>query len=84
MPVVANAVAARPDGVFVYPWGDAGEIVRIVEAVLSSANGVPRPSAPPDFSDVPDTVCEEVELLVQHARSKNVSEVASGRNAHSS
>jgi len=65
VPVVANAAESQPQGVFVYPWGNADAMIEMLETVLADSDMGQKPPTQLAALDVPDTVSEEVELLVR-------------------
>lgn len=72
VPVVANAANSHPQGVFVYPWGDPAAMIETLETVLADSDMGQKSQIQPATIDIPDTVSEEVALLVRCALGKSI------------
>ncbi len=66
-PVVANNSESQPEGVLLYLWGDARAMRETVETVLANSHTRQEPGNGVGALDVPDTVPQEVGLLVRCA-----------------
>jgi glycosyltransferase involved in cell wall biosynthesis len=67
VPVVANDAACHPRGVFVYPWGNVEAMAETAEVALAKSAVGEAPHTQPNVLDIPDTVAEEVEVLIRCA-----------------
>ena len=65
VPVVGNNSESQPEGVVVYPWGNADAMLQAAETVLASASLAPRPGTQQAAAELPDTVMEELQVLVR-------------------
>lgn len=66
-PVVANASDSHLGSVSTYSWGSDAAMLDVMESVLADSSVARKPQARAATLDVPDTVHEEVELLVRCA-----------------
>ena len=67
VPVVANCAASHPKGVTTYPWGNAAAMFETLLTVLETPRVAQQAPPPSQALDVPDTVPEEVAVLVRSA-----------------
>jgi glycosyltransferase involved in cell wall biosynthesis len=72
VPVVANAADSHPEGVFVYPWGNAAAMIETLETVLANSDESQIIQIQPNELNISDTVTEEVDLLVRCALGESI------------
>ena len=70
VPVVANKSASQPDAVLTYPWGNRSVMLEQAEKALSQSAGARLERDV--LAEVPDTVAEEVSVLVRCALGRGV------------